>query len=391
MKKIKVLILGNFPYFESYNSIGGVEASILAFISGITDHKVNKTFYFLSFSKSHQKGQVLHPRFNIVILQFPLGKYLPFVKFIVGRTISGRVIERIHPDVINFIGSGPTILYLKRKIRKSAILTQHGIIEEEIKYTNTLYQRLLIFLKIIVDKIFLIDFQYRLFISHYIENLTNKSKIKLSQVISNPVNKSFFDLKTKGYPNNIETIKKIVVIGNISPLKNQKLGLKLARMLLLNKINNFKLIFIGHVKNEKYYAELLSYIEENQEIKDHIEFKGSIKHEFLIDYLASSNYLLILSLQENTPMVIAEAQSMGKVVIAPNIGGIAEMIHDKKSGFLYNRNDLEHLFSIFQNFFNNFDYNEISIEAYRWARSNYYPEIIVKNISEFYDEYLKLK
>lgn len=388
MTKIKVLILGDFPFSENYSSIGGVEASLLAFLSGISDDEKDKIFYFLSFSKSHNIKRILHPKLNVVIVQFPLKKYFSFIRLIIGRVISKQVIKIIQPDIIHFIGSGPTILFLNRMTRKKSILTQHGIIEEELKYLNSFSVKLFTYIKIIINKIYLSDFKYRVFISHYISKLGDKSKIKLWAVIPNPVNKMFFEMSNHNQ-NTLDEINKIIVVGNISPLKNQILGLKLANMLLLNNLYNFNLIFAGHTKNSNYYQKLLAYLGHNQNLDNYVEFIGNIRHELLINYLAESKFLLVLSLHENTPMVIAEAQSMGKVVIAPNLGGINEMIEHEKNGFLYNTNNLEQLYSIFFKLLTNFDSNLISVAARKWAYEKYHPDIIVKMTSNFYNKCLE--
>jgi glycosyltransferase involved in cell wall biosynthesis len=66
-------------------------------------------------------------------------------------------------------------------------------------------------------------------------------------------------------------------------------------------------------------------------------------HQFMHD----SNFLIVPSLSENAPNVIAEAQLLGLPVIASRVSGIPEMVQDSRSGFLFepNSDDLIHTFA----------------------------------------------
>ena len=49
------------------------------------------------------------------------------------------------------------------------------------------------------------------------------------------------------------------------------------------------------------------------------------------------------SLYEGNPITILEAMSVGLPIIAPNVGGIPDVVVDKKNGFLYEVNDSDGL------------------------------------------------
>lgn len=61
-----------------------------------------------------------------------------------------------------------------------------------------------------------------------------------------------------------------------------------------------------------------------------------------VDRLISHSLCVVVSslLYENCPMAILESMSLGKVVIASNIGGIPEIITNGENGFLYNNGDI---------------------------------------------------
>ncbi len=42
-------------------------------------------------------------------------------------------------------------------------------------------------------------------------------------------------------------------------------------------------------------------------------------------------------------MSVAESMALGKIVIATNVGAVSEMFHDKSTGYLFQRDDLNQL------------------------------------------------
>lgn len=58
---------------------------------------------------------------------------------------------------------------------------------------------------------------------------------------------------------------------------------------------------------------------------------------------ATTNVTLLTSAYENFPYVILEAMAAGRLVIAPNVGGIPEMVQDGVTGLLYEPNSVSQL------------------------------------------------
>jgi glycosyltransferase involved in cell wall biosynthesis len=61
---------------------------------------------------------------------------------------------------------------------------------------------------------------------------------------------------------------------------------------------------------------------------------GSLSPTSMGELLKRADYLLVPSQSDNFPNVISEAQTLGTLVVATNVGGIPEMIVDGVSGFL---------------------------------------------------------
>ena len=121
-----------------------------------------------------------------------------------------------------------------------------------------------------------------------------------------------------------------------------------------------------------------------------IEFLGFKEGEELNSIIKASSYIVVPSeWYENNPMTIVEAFSFGKPVIGANIGGIPELI--KATGFLFNHGDIQDLqvtISKAMNL-NNKDYNQLSINAYTFAKDNFNPKVHYKKLINIYHKTIK--
>jgi glycosyltransferase involved in cell wall biosynthesis len=79
-----------------------------------------------------------------------------------------------------------------------------------------------------------------------------------------------------------------------------------------------------------------------EELKEFKNFKwlGRLEYpEEVSKFLSSIDVYALISGMDLAPLTLKEAQLMEKPVIATNVGGIYEMMEDKKTGFLINENE----------------------------------------------------
>jgi glycosyltransferase involved in cell wall biosynthesis len=122
--------------------------------------------------------------------------------------------------------------------------------------------------------------------------------------------------------------------------------------------------------------------------KSHIQFLGPLDDSKLLHLIKSSDLLVVPSKSENSPLVVAEAQLVGCLVLAAKVGGIPEMITDEQTGYLY-ENDVESLAINIEKIFTlepNIRQRVLGT-ARKVAMSRHDPTIILK---EFYEAYEKV-
>jgi len=85
------------------------------------------------------------------------------------------------------------------------------------------------------------------------------------------------------------------------------------------------------------------------------------------------------------PVSVAEALSMGKIVVASNVGGISEMITHKENGFLFNKGDIDALQEIILDILEgHVDCASMTSNARKRARETFHPAGVAERTVDFY-------
>lgn len=116
----------------------------------------------------------------------------------------------------------------------------------------------------------------------------------------------------------------ILVVGTIGNLEVKYKGYEiLIKAMGLLKQDGIKVIY--RIAGPGSNIELLEIAEKN-DVKDQIEFTGSLNREQVFEYLDNLDIYIHPSFQEGLPRVVVEAMSCALPVLASTIGGIPELI-----------------------------------------------------------------
>ena len=131
----------------------------------------------------------------------------------------------------------------------------------------------------------------------------------------------------------------ILLPGRLTYWKGQEKFIESLNILVEDyNITNFQAIILGSDQGRKVYFKKLSNLVQRYSLNKKIKF---IQHcnEMPIAYSLADVVVSASIEPEAFGRVSVEAQSMGKPIIASNIGGSKETIINKKTGFLYNHED----------------------------------------------------
>lgn len=189
-----------------------------------------------------------------------------------------------------------------------------------------------------------------------------------------------------GWPEN-----KFVVLENISPIKPIT-GLALEDYLLyfgaLEEEKGIDILIKAvagtnkkvKIAGEGSYKENLMKL--SRENKVDIEFLGKLEGADLHILIEQALAVVIPSRwPENMPLAAIEAMSAGKAIIASDIGGLSELIENKKNGYLFPVNDIQKLRDIIMSL----DKKQVIEIGKRAAKSR-----IDKDVEWHYQELIKI-
>ena len=180
---------------------------------------------------------------------------------------------------------------------------------------------------------------------NYNEYLNKKKKLR---VIFRGINIDYFSQK------NISILKQeklkqewnldsekftILMPGRLTSWKGQEKFIEALNILIEDyNITNFQAILLGSDQGRKVYSKKLHSLVERYSLTKKVKF---IEHcnEMPLAYSVSDVVVSASTEPEAFGRVAVESQSMGKPIIASNIGGSKETVLNKKSGFLYKHDD----------------------------------------------------
>jgi glycosyltransferase involved in cell wall biosynthesis len=141
-------------------------------------------------------------------------------------------------------------------------------------------------------------------------------------------------IDTNSFQNYVHYVSRENVIGFIGRLSAEKGILEFLNSIpyVLMKKPGTKFIIIG----EGILSERVKKESHKKRIKDSVQYIGWVPNKDLSDYLNKLNLLVMPTKHnEGLPTIILEAMSCGTPVITTKVGGISDLIKDKKTGFIF--------------------------------------------------------
>ncbi len=384
---MRIIILSPLP-LPGNSSKGGVEAVTLNLLEGLSIVE-NVSILVLSFHKNleHEVTRQLYENVFVKYIPYGIIKSTKFELLFHSKKILYKYFDEFKADLIHIQGNGSSLLVFNNRYANRIILTQHGVLHEEIKYINNIFGKANHRLNILIEAYFKNIIQNWIFISKYNMTIARECEYKFVNIaqIYNPLSSKFYIEKKSGRLNKTS----LYYVGSIIRRKGLHDLLKaIVQLKKRNVIINTKVF--GGFTDKKYEILIKNFIRENK-LDSQIVFLGWRTSEEIIELTSDAPIFVLPSYQETLPVVIAEAMAMGKIVVATNISGIPEMIEDGISGVLYEKGNVKQLSNILYEISSadNLLLDEIGINAQKAATNKFSPTIVAKQTVNFYKKILQ--
>lgn len=373
-----LIIVPGFP--QKIDEIkGGVHAAVANLLTGFQNFPIDVRL--ISFNKEVKQSYINKFSTYIDIQYYPEGNF-PFHSlnylFNCARQVK-KAVKDFQPDIIHYEASD-AFLFTKvlGLVGRKYLLTIHGIAMAEGKVNKNLRYKLSSYFNGMMEKIFFP--KYIIHLSEYSKRMYANRDISKYSIIPNAIVPNYYSLPVKTQTNN-----KLLYIGGID--RNKNILFLLNAMHLLQKENKYYYLeVLGGFKDSVYQAEIETFIKENG-LENYVHFHGWVTQTQVLSIIKEADILVVSSLQESLPMVIAECMAAGKTILAATVGGIPEMVTNEVDGYLFHTNNIKSLVQPLSALFDNSDQlKNMSAEARKNATERYHCKSVAFKTIEFYKE-----
>lgn len=172
--------------------------------------------------------------------------------------------------------------------------------------------------------------------------------------------------------------KSAIVIGTVGRLSKEK-----GHKYLLEATKDLPHIILlivggGPLQNQlENYADVLG-------IKERVIFTGFRQDTY--DFIAAMDIFALPSLSEGIPLVILEAASLGKPIVASSVGGIPTVLKNKETALLVEPKDAAELSQAIKRLIEDRNLKEeIGLKAQRLCREHFSAEIMAQEYAKVYE------
>jgi 1,4-alpha-glucan branching enzyme len=227
-------------------------------------------------------------------------------------------------------------------------------------------------------------------ISHYssekIQKYYSIAKNKI-QIVPNGVDVEKFK------PMNRETARRkfglgnepcVLFVGSLIPRKGLHFLIEAAKKIVKEKIKTkFYIVGDGPLKNHLMVSL------KSANLIDNFKFLGNVKDETLSAVYNCADVFILPSIQEGQGIVALEAQASGKPVVAFDVGGINEVVHNQETGILVKQGNSDELADAFLKLSDNRVLREsMGFNARRFVTENFTWDICAQKMLHVYAEAL---
>ncbi len=238
-------------------------------------------------------------------------------------------LREMKPDIVN----GNMVIYAAAGLRAGipTVYTVHAVVHREAQVYKKPLDKLRYSLYMKYDHEVMSGLRHIIATSPYVvEEYGGRTGAEF-HVIDNCIDDRFFAVSNSEEPDRL-------LYGGVVYDRKNVLGLLEITRRLVETRPNLKLRIAGKVLDEAYSQQCIAFTEEHG-LEGNVDFLGQTTIDTMLDELSRATMLLLPSKQETAPLIISEALSAGKPVVASTAGGIANLVRDGETGYVMDWRD----------------------------------------------------
>ena len=246
--------------------------------------------------------------------------------YVVERRGLRRALREIQPDVVH-AQDAIEYGYISLKAGYPLVISVHGIVREERKYSSTVVSRLRATARsLLVERHCVKNARHIIHQAGYAERYFGHLLTGKTHDIANPIADKFFDL------NSIEEEGRLLYVGSLIQRK-RPLDLVQALAYVRDRFPNVSLRIAGRTPDAEYLRSIREWIR-GHDLERNVQILGSVTEDQLLEEYRRCALLVLPSVEETSPMAIGEAMAAGKPVVATRVGAVPYLVDDGETGFL---------------------------------------------------------
>ncbi len=166
--------------------------------------------------------------------------------------------------------------------------------------------------------------------------LTKHPAVDPKKVIVSRLGVAVADHTPQAAQRSIGTKLSLLAVGRLQPVKNHAFLIEACAWLNARGVD-FECSIAGDGPERRRLESLIRV----HDLEDRVTLLGHVAREQMDSLYDRADLLVLTSHSEGIPLVLMEAMARGKVVLAPAITGIPELVIAGKTGFLYQPGSLE--------------------------------------------------
>lgn len=320
-------------------------------------------------------------RNNAAAVWIPRSKLPGFIDYwsILRRRLHDKL-KALAPDITHFQGAAGWMLGFEGP----AVLTVHGVIERDARYSSKPFARLRGAVTGVVEKIGRKRASDVIVISPYLRNVLDGQFSGNLWDIENPIEESWFSVSRQ------PDFSRILYVGRISQRKNVD-GLLAAFKRVVESYPSAQLILAGAPDDPKFAKKCDHYVQTNS-LTNNVSFLGGVDRSIVLMEMRRAACLVLVSHQETAPLVIEEAMASGVPVVASNICGHPFMVTHNETGCLVDGHDVKCIADKLISLIGDPERNiEMGRSARAHAAKRFHPNVVASATLDVYHSILRRK